>query len=156
MIEEIMPLITTSVVTILGILLTALTTVIGLKINKLVENFKVKTGIEIDEKLAMEAVSWVQQVFKDNDGDEKFEKAKDRLILLMQARGVSIPEEALDTLIEKAVLGLKEGLKGEEVQVIEFEPVQIPVVIDSNIVKEEDNEGSMDLETGETIYTEGK
>ena len=155
MIEEIMPLITTSVVTILGILLTALTTVIGLKINKLVENFKVKTGIEIDEKLAMEAVSWVQQVFKDNDGDEKFEKAKDRLILLMQARGVSIPEEALDTLIEKAVLGLKEGLKGEQPTVIELEPVQLPVEVDVNLVDDTD-QGSMDLVTGETTYPEGK
>lgn len=154
MLEEIMPLVTTTVVTVLGILLTALTTVIGLKVNKLVENFKVKTGIEIDEKLAMEAVSWVQQVFKDNDGDEKFEKAKDRLILLMQARGVTIPEEALDTLIEKAVLGLKEGLKGEEVKTIEI--VQSPIETDIVLLTDAIQQGSMDLETGEVNYTEGK
>lgn len=154
MLEEIMPLVTTTVVTVLGILLTALTTVIGLKVNKLVENFKVKTGIEIDEKLAMEAVSWVQQVFKDNDGDEKFEKAKDRLILLMQARGVTIPEEALDTLIEKAVLGLKEGLKGEEVKTIEI--VQSPIETDIALLTDAIQQGSMDLETGEVNYTEGK
>lgn len=154
MLEEIMPLVTTTVVTVLGILLTALTTIIGLKVNKLVENFKVKTGIEIDEKLAMEAVSWVQQVFKDNDGDEKFEKAKDRLILLMQARGVIIPEEALDTLIEKAVLGLKEGLKGEEVKTIEI--VQSPIETDIALLTDAIQQGSMDLETGEVNYTEGK
>lgn len=155
MMEEIMPLVTGAVMTILGILLTALTTIVGLKVNKLVENIKVKTGIEIDEKLAMEAVSWAQQVFKDNDGEEKFEKAKDRLILLMQARGVTIPEEALDTLIEKAVLGLKEGLKGEQPTVIEFEPVQLPVDVDVNLV-DGTNQGSMDLSTGEITYPEGK
>lgn len=154
MLEEIMPLVTTTVVTVLGILLTALTTVIGLKVNKLVENFKVKTGIEIDEKLAMEAVSWVQQVFQDNDGEEKFEKAKDRLILLMQARGVTIPEEALDTLIEKAVLGLKEGLKGEEAKTIEI--VQSPIETDIALLTNAIQQGSMDLETGEVNYTEGK
>lgn len=156
MLEEIMPLVTTAVITILGILLTALTTVIGLKVNKLVENFKVKTGIEIDEKLAMEAVSWVQQVFKDNDGDEKFERAKDRLILLMQARGVTIPEEALDTLIEKAVLGLKEGLKGEEIKTIEFEPVRLPIETSVALLNDTSQQGSMDLETGEVNHTEGK
>lgn len=154
MLEEIMPLVTTTVVTVLGILLTALTTIIGLKVNKLVENFKVKTGIEIDEKLAMEAVSWVQQVFQDNDGEEKFEKAKDRLILLMQARGVTIPEEALDTLIEKAVLGLKEGLKGEEAKTIEI--VQSPIETDIALLTNAIQQGSMDLETGEVNYTEGK
>ena len=155
MMEEIMPLVTGAVMTILGILLTALTTIVGLKINKLVENVKVKTGIEIDEKLAMEAVSWAQQVFKDNDGEEKFEKAKDRLILLMQARGVAIPEEALDTLIEKAVLGLKEGLKGEQPAVIEFERIQLPVESGVNPA-DSMNQGFMNLETGETTYPEGK
>lgn len=123
--EEISPIIITFVITILGTVLTTVATIVGLKAQQLVEKAKIKTGIEIDEKLASEAVEWAEQVFKDSKGQEKFEKAKDRLVLLMNERGVPVSEEVIDTLIEKAVLGLKKGWNEGQETVVKIEPIEV-------------------------------
>lgn len=107
--EEILQILTPTILTILGTILTGIATIVGLKVRQLVKQIEIKTGIEIDEKQAREAVEWAEQVYKDSGGEVKFEKAKDRLILIMNERGIPVSEKVIDTLIEQAVFGLKKG-----------------------------------------------
>lgn len=107
--EEILQILTPTILTILGTILTGIATIVGLKVRQLVKQIEIKTGIEIDEKQAREAVEWAEQVYKDSGGEVKFEKAKNRLILIMNERGVPVNEKVIDTLIEQAVFGLKKG-----------------------------------------------
>lgn len=107
--EEILQILTPTILTILGTILTGIATIVGLKVRQLVKQIEIKTGIEIDEKQAREAVEWAEQVYKDSGGEVKFEKAKNRLILIMNERGVPVSEDVIDTLIEQAVFGLKKG-----------------------------------------------
>ena len=75
--EEILAILTPTILTILGTILTGIATIVGLKVRQLVKQIEIKTGIEIDEKQAREAVEWAEQVYKDSGGEVKFEKAKD-------------------------------------------------------------------------------
>lgn len=115
--EEILAILTPTILTILGTILTGIATIVGLKVRQLVKQIEIKTGIEIDEKQAREAVEWAEQVYKDSGGEVKFEKAKDRLILIMNERGIPVSEKVIDTLIEQAVFGLKKGWKNLETNV---------------------------------------
>lgn len=115
--EEILQILTPTILTILGTILTGIATIVGLKVRQLVKQIEIKTGIEIDEKQAREAVEWAEQVYKDSGGEVKFEKAKDRLILIMNERGIPVSEKVIDTLIEQAVFGLKKGWKNLETNV---------------------------------------
>lgn len=111
--EEILAILTPTILTILGTILTGIATIVGLKVRQLVKQIEIKTGIEIDEKQAREAVEWAEQVYKDSGGEVKFEKAKNRLILIMNERGVPVSEKVIDTLIEQAVFGLRKGWNEE-------------------------------------------
>lgn len=122
--EELMPVVITFVVTILGIVLTTIGTIVGIKAKELIKTIETKTGIEVDEKLAKEAVAWTEQVFNHLGGAEKFEKAKDRYILLLAERGVPLREEVIDSLIEQAVLAMKKGWNEGEAVTISFEEAQ--------------------------------
>ena len=130
--EEILAILTPTILTILGTILTGIATIVGLKVRQLVKQIEIKTGIEIDEKQAREAVEWAEQVYKDSGGEVKFEKAKDRLILIMNERGIPVSEKVIDTLIEQAVFGLKKGWKNLETNV-----EQVTIEVEQGIENQE-------------------
>ena len=130
--EEILAILTPTILTILGTILTGIATIVGRKVRQLVKQIEIKTGIEIDEKQAREAVEWAEQVYKDSGGEVKFEKAKDRLILIMNERGIPVSEKVIDTLIEQAVFGLKKGWKNLETNV-----EQVTIEVEQGIENQE-------------------
>ena len=130
--EEILAILTPTILTILCTILTGIATIVGLKVRQLVKQIEIKTGIEIDEKQAREAVEWAEQVYKDSGGEVKFEKAKDRLILIMNERGIPVSEKVIDTLIEQAVFGLKKGWKNLETNV-----EQVTIEVEQGIENQE-------------------
>lgn len=137
--EEILAILTPTILTILGTILTGIATIVGLKVRQLVKQIEVKTGIEIDEKQAREAVEWAEQVYKDSGGEVKFEKAKDRLVLIMNERGVPVSEKVIDTLIEQAVYGLKKGWNEEATAVnVETNAEQVTIEVEQGIENQEE------------------
>lgn len=55
------------------------------------------------------AVSAVEQIYYEEQGPERYKQARTRAIDLLNKQGITITEQELDTLIEAAVAGLKQG-----------------------------------------------
>lgn len=64
-----------------------------------------ETGLKIAEILARNTVKSIDQIYRDKDihGKEKFDKAKESLLIQLKQKGVSITSEQIDALIESAV-----------------------------------------------------
>lgn len=76
--------------------------------------FLKKNGVlkEIESKKAYAkiVVNAIQQTYKEADGDEKLSEAKNQLIKMFSDNGIAFSSEELDSLIEAAVRGAKEGV----------------------------------------------
>lgn len=55
------------------------------------------------------AVNAVEQIYYEEEGPERYKQARTRAIDLLNKQGITITEQELDTLIEAAVAGLKQG-----------------------------------------------
>lgn len=55
------------------------------------------------------AVNAVEQIYYEEQGPERYKQARTRAIDLLNKQGITITEQELDTLIEAAVAGLKQG-----------------------------------------------
>lgn len=83
---------------------------IGMKIRQLYEN-KVKD--EKKEKIVSNTVAYINQLYVDLEGSEKFNKAKEMILILLKENKLTITEKELDVLIESTVLGFKRGYANE-------------------------------------------
>ena len=61
------------------------------------------------EELAAMAVRFVEQVYKDSSGKDKYKHAKQWLTAQIQRRGLDLQESELEGLIEAAVSEFKQG-----------------------------------------------
>lgn len=55
------------------------------------------------------AVNAVEQIYYEQEGPERYKQARTRAIDLLNKQGITITEQELDTLIEAAVAGMKQG-----------------------------------------------
>lgn len=55
------------------------------------------------------AVNAVEQIYYQEEGPERYKQARTRAIDLLNKQGITITEQELDTLIEAAVSGMKQG-----------------------------------------------
>lgn len=55
------------------------------------------------------AVNAVEQIYYQENGPERYKQARTRAIDLLNKQGITITEQELDTLIEAAVAGMKQG-----------------------------------------------
>lgn len=55
------------------------------------------------------AVNAVEQIYYEEEGPERYKQARTRAIDLLNKQGITITEQELDTLIEAAVAGMKQG-----------------------------------------------
>ena len=86
-------------------------------VGKSVMNYLGKKGvvekIHAHKELAKIAVSFVEQVYIDIKGEEKLEKAKDKLVELANKEGIAVTDADVDAFIENAVREMKEAGKVE-------------------------------------------
>ena len=80
--------------------LTALAGFFGAKIKKILEEREIG---EEKRKIAETVVKAVEQLYRDLDGAEKLEKAKENIVEMLQIRGIEISEIELNMLIEATV-----------------------------------------------------
>lgn len=87
--------------------------VIGYVANRITAYFK-KEGIltELKNKRAYAeiAVAAAQQMFKEADGPEKFNRAKSQLVDFLNKNKITFTEDELNVLIESAVKSMKGGI----------------------------------------------
>lgn len=105
--EEMLSIINTVITILLPVLATLLTSVVSLLISKM----KSKINSEMGEQVINNVVKYVEQVYKDLNGEEKLQKALETASLTLNEKGIKIGETELRTLVESAVYGLKQGLE---------------------------------------------
>lgn len=111
--ESIMEVLTSSVISLLGSVVTVAVGIITYKITKwgndYINNQNTKLTTQQKSAVINSTVAYVEQVFKDIDGAEKLEKAKNKALKLLFEQGIPITEEELQVLIEAAVNGMNKG-----------------------------------------------
>ena len=100
--------------------------VLGAKIKRLytdkVQDETVKTVVD-------SVVKWVQQVYYDLDGQGKLEKALERASQTLKEKGITVSKSELNTLIESAVYGLKQGVT--ETTLVEGTTEELPEAVET-------------------------
>ena len=82
--------------------------------NKIKAVYQEKVNTEIKKNLVNTTVQFVQQVYKDLDGDAKLQKALEQSTIALNEKGITVSEVELRMLIESAVYGLKSGFYAEQ------------------------------------------
>ena len=80
--------------------------VIGAKIKQL---YNSKVQDETVKTVVDSVVRWTQQVYKEAEGPEKLQAALEKASVILNEKGITLSETELNTLIESAVYGLKQG-----------------------------------------------
>ena len=88
------------------VILTAVGSYVGLKVKTFI---KEKADTETKRKVVETTCKYVEQLYKDLDGAEKLEKAKDNILEQLNEKGITIMELELDVLIEATVNGFKKA-----------------------------------------------
>lgn len=95
---------------ILGTIFLAVATFLGTSIKRLYKEYiDSKTKKDIVEC----TVKYVEQVFKELHGQEKFDKAVEKASEWMQEKGINVSQTELEILIEASVNEFKKSLKEE-------------------------------------------
>lgn len=105
--EQMLTIINTVITILLPVLATGLTSVISLLVLKM----RSKINSEMGAQVVNDTVKYIQQVYKDLNGEEKLQKAIETASATLQEKGIKIGETELRTLIESAVYGIKQGLE---------------------------------------------
>lgn len=95
--------------TLVASVITVLAAVATANLKKYLAKKGLLADTETKQKSARIIVEAVEQLATVNEIPDKFEEAKKRLVNTLNAEGIQLSDEALEDLIESAVIGLKEG-----------------------------------------------
>ena len=87
--------------------------------NKLKNAYQEKANNQTAQAVVKDVVQFVEQVYGDLHGKEKLQKAIEQTSAILQGKGINLTEAEINMLIESAVYGLNDGLKGEQNEVKE-------------------------------------
>lgn len=121
-IGAIMPAVLTLVTAILGYVSYR----VGRLIDIQMEKNNIYDALKANEVIVKASVKYVEQVYKELDGQGKFEKAKEKALKIMAEKGIDIGEDELEALIEQTVLGFKKGMKEDKTIKISTDSLEVP------------------------------
>ena len=109
--EQIIEILVGALVQVLVIVVGAVAGFAGMKDKNFYNQKEIKETIENNKIIVGIAVDFAEQTYRALDGSERFEKAKDKAIAMMNERGIPVKEEEIDAMIEQAVLSFKNSTK---------------------------------------------
>lgn len=86
-------------------------TFVGQKGYSYLNNKGILKEIEAKQKYVNIVVNAIQQTYKEANGEEKLGEAKTQLVDFFNANGIKFTDVELNSLIESAVKGVKDGVK---------------------------------------------
>lgn len=111
MLESIWEAIQPNLVAIIMTILTTIATFIGTKIKAIYET---KVNDETKRKVVKTVVNAVEQLYKDINGEEKLQKAKENIVAMLNEKNITISELEIEMLIEEVCNSFNQGLKKGE------------------------------------------
>ena len=109
--EQIIEILVGALAQILVIVIGAVAGLVGMKVKNFYNQKEIKEAIENNKVIIGIAVDFAEQTYKTLEGSERFEKAKDKAVAMMNERGIPVKEEEIDAMIEQAVLSFKNSTK---------------------------------------------
>jgi hypothetical protein len=109
--EQIIEILVGALAQVLVIVIGAVAGFAGMKVKNFYNQKEIKETIENNKIIVGIAVDFAEQTYRALDGSERFEKAKDKAIAMMNERGIPAKEEEIDAMIEQAVLSFKNSTK---------------------------------------------
>ena len=111
MLENIWEAIQPNLIAIIMTVLTTIATFIGTKIKSIYET---KVNDDTKRKVVKTVVNAVEQLYKNINGEEKLQKAKENIVAMLNEKGITISELEIEMLIEEVCNSFNQGLnKGE-------------------------------------------
>jgi LL-H family phage holin len=96
--------------TLIYTVLTAVLGFIGIAIKSLIERF---VNDKRKQKIVETCVNAAEQIYKELNGNEKLEKVKEKIVAMLNEKGLTISELEMDMLIEAAVAEMNKQIKKE-------------------------------------------
>ena len=98
-----------AVIQLAVVVITGLVSVLTAKATAYFKEKGLLAKLDAKKKSVDIAVNAVEQIYYEEEGPERYKQARTRAIDLLNKQGITITEQELDTLIEAAVAGLKQG-----------------------------------------------
>lgn len=109
--EELVSAIQPALLNLVTVCVTCLFGYIGVKVK---QTYTQHIDTDTKKKVVDSTVNYIEQVYTDVHGADKFELAKDKVVSVLNEKGINISEEEIEMLIESAVYGLNKGWLIEE------------------------------------------
>lgn len=100
-----------ALINLLVVVIGLVATFVGQKGYSYLNNKGVLKEIEAKQKYVNIVVNAIQQTYKEANGEEKLGEAKTQLVDFFNANGIKFTDVELNSLIESAVKGVKDGAK---------------------------------------------
>ena len=100
-----------ALINLLVVVIGLVATFVGQKGYSYLNNKGILKEIEAKQKYVNIVVNAIQQTYKEANGEEKLGEAKTQLVDLFNANGIKFTDVELNSLIEAAVKGVKDGAK---------------------------------------------
>lgn len=114
---------TPALVSVAVVILGYVAKIAGVAIKQVADKYEIKAKLDANKTIVDLSVKYAQQVFKEANGEEKYEQAKEKALEVMNQKGIHISDTELNMLIEASVANLKKGLT-EPVDPIQFNTVE--------------------------------
>lgn len=100
-----------ALINLLVVVIGLVATFVGQKWYSYLNNKGILKEIEAKQKYVNIVVNAIQQTYKEANGEEKLGEAKTQLVDFFNANGIKFTDVELNSLIESAVKGVKDGAK---------------------------------------------
>lgn len=100
-----------ALINLLVVVIGLVATFVGQKGYSYLNNKGILKEIEAKQKYVNIVVNAIQQTYKEANGEEKLGEAKTQLVDFFNANGIKFTDVELNSLIEAAVKGVKDGAK---------------------------------------------
>ena len=100
-----------ALINFLVVIIGLVATFVGQKGYSYLNNKGILKEIEAKQKYVNIVVNAIQQTYKEANGEEKLGEAKTQLVDFFNANGIKFTDVELNSLIESAVKGVKDGAK---------------------------------------------
>ncbi|RST96149.1 hypothetical protein CBF37_11215 [Vagococcus vulneris] len=98
-----------AVINLLAILITGAVTVLSAKATAYFKQKGMLDLLKTKQDTVKIAVNAAEQIYKVEDGQVRYDKAKKRAVQMLNEQLIPITDIELDSLIEAAVIGMKQG-----------------------------------------------
>ena len=108
--NELLQAITPALLALLVAIIGYLAKIAGTQVQRVSDKYAIKAKLDANKTIVDLSVKYVQQVFKEADGETKYNEAKNKALEIMSEKGIKITDAELNMLIEASVANFKQGM----------------------------------------------